>query len=368
MQNISVPSDIQKLMKDINKKFGDNTTQFLSTEFKMKIDTFSSGSLTLDLALGRGGYPKGYIMEFYGDSMGGKTTMSMLAIASFQREQMQMMAENPDYQERFCMFIDAEHTFDPKLAEQYGVDLARLIYVNPKTAENAIDTLEAYIRTNGVGLAVVDSVPSLVPSKIADSSIEQQTMGLLARMMSTTMMKITGPAHANTCSVIFINQVREKIGVMYGSPETTPGGRSLPFYSSVRLNVRAGEKIKIKDEVIGHWMRVRVVKNKFAVPFKEATFPLIYGVGIDKVDEVAQLSKLAGIMHQAGAWLKYITPDGEVVMRDGEEMKFNGHNKFVEYLRENPAFLAELEGHLRGVEVEAPDTIIEEEDKIPQNK
>lgn len=368
MQNISVPTDIQKLMKDINKKFGDDTTHFLSKEFKMKIDTFSSGSLTLDLALGRGGYPKGYIMEFYGDSMGGKTTMSMLAIASYQREQYALMAENPDYQERFCLFVDAERTFDPKLAGEYGVDLERLIYVSPKTAENAIDMLEAYIRTDGVGLAVIDSVPALVPSKIAESSIEQQTMGLLARMMSTTMMKITGPAHLHNCSIIFINQVREKIGVMYGNPETTPGGRSLPFYSSVRLNVRAGEKIKIKDEVIGHWMRIRVIKNKFAVPFKEATFPLIYGVGIDKVDEVAQLSKLAGIVQQFGAWLRYLSPEGEIIERNGVEMKFNGHNKFVEYLRENPEFLAELEGLLRGVEIEAPDTEVEETDKIPQNK
>lgn len=368
MSKPSVPTDIKKLIDGINKKYGENTTQFLSEEYEMKIDTWSTGSLMLDLALGRNGYPKGYILELYGESMGGKTTLSMLGIASYQREQLMLSSMEPDHKERYCLFIDAEHTFDPKLAREYGVDLDRLIYVSPKTAENAIDILEAYIRSGSVGLAVVDSVPALVPSKISESSIEQQTMGLLARMMSTTMMKITGPAKLHDCSVIFINQVREKIGVMYGNPETTPGGRALPFYASVRLNIRAGEKIKVGDDVIGHFMNVRVVKNKFAVPFKKAVFPLIYGVGVDKVDEVAQMSKLAGLVRQAGAWIRYEDEQGEVIVIDGVEMKFNGHNKFVEALRDTPKLMAALEGTLRGVELEAPDAEVEDEDTIPENQ
>lgn len=368
MSKPSVPSDVKKIIDAINKKYGENTTHFLSEEHEMKIDTWSTGSLMLDLALGRNGYPKGYIMEIYGESMGGKTTLSMLGIASFQREQLMLASMEPDHQERFCLFIDAEHTFDPKLAREYGVDLDRLIYVDPKTAENAIDILEAYIRSDRVGLAVVDSVPALVPSKISESSIEQQTMGLLARMMSTTMMKITGPAKLHDCSVIFINQVREKIGVMYGDPTTTPGGKALPFYSSVRLHVRAGEKIKNGDDVIGHFMNVRVVKNKFAVPFKKAVFPLVYGVGVDRVDEVAQMSKLAGLVRQAGAWIRYEDESGELIKIDDVEMKFNGHNKFVEGLRENPKLLAALENTLRGVEVEAEDAEVEDEDTIPENQ
>jgi len=366
--SLTVPTDLKKLMDSINKKFGENTTHFMNEEFEIQIDTFSSGSLTLDLALGRGGFPKGYIMEFFGESMGGKTTISMLAIASFQRDELRRSLEEEDHAERYAMFVDAEHTFDAKLAREYGVDLSRLIYVNPKSAENAIDVLDAYIRTDSVGLAVVDSVPALVPSKIAESSIEQQTMGLLARMMGTTMQKITGPAHLHNCSIIFINQVREKIGVMYGNPMTTPGGKALPFYSAVRLHVRAGEQIKVKDEVIGHWMKIKIAKNKFAVPFKEATFPLIYGVGVDKVDEVAQLSKFAGIVRQTGAWLRYEDENGDLYIRNGAEMKFNGHNKFVEFLRENPEILAELENRLRGVDIEAPDGEIEPEYTIKENE
>lgn len=337
---------LDKVLGMINKKFGENTATILTPDFVRDIKVFSSGSLTLDLALGRGGIPRGRLIEVFGPTSAGKTTLALLHIAEVQRAG-----------EGRAAFIDAEHTFDPVLAAEYGVDLSELVYVDPETAENAIDIADALIRSGEVRLIVIDSVSALTPSKIVESSVEQQTMGLLARFMSTTCQKLNGPAYANDCTVLFINQIREKIGGFSpaGTPTTTSGGRALPFYSSVRLNVRAGDQLKNKDEVYGHIVKVKVVKNKVGTPHKEAAFPLIYGKGVDRVDEVSQLSILAGIIRQAGAWFRYEDADGEPVERAGQICKFQGRAALVEFMRANPEFLIEIENKLRGVELEAPD-------------
>ena len=294
--------------------------------------------------------------------MSGKTTICFLHIAEVQRNERAKAEADSTYKERYPAFVDAEHAFDPKLAAEYGVDLERLIYINPKTAENAIDAVDALIRSGNVACIVIDSVSSLVPTKIVESSIEQQTMGLLARFMSTVCQKLTGIAYANDTTLIFINQIREKIGVLYGNPETTSGGRALPFYASVRLNVRMGDQLKNKDEVYGHNVKVKVTKNKVGIPFKEASFPLIYGHGVDRADEIAQLTVLAGIIRQAGAWFRYEDESGSIIVRENLELKWQGRNAFAEYIRNNPFFMMELEDRLRGKEIEAPTGEPEDED------
>lgn len=338
---------LDKVLGLINKKFGDNTATILTPDYVREIKVFSSGSLTLDLALGRGGIPRGRLVEVFGPTSAGKTTLALLHIAEVQRAG-----------EGRAAFIDAEHTFDPILAAEYGVDLSELVYVDPVTAENAIDITDALIRSGEVRLVVIDSVSALTPSKIVESSIEQQTMGLLARFMSTTCQKLNGPAYTNDCTVLFINQIREKIGGYSpngATPTTTSGGRSLPFYSSVRLNVRAGDQLKHGNDVYGHIMKIKVVKNKVGTPHKEAAFPLIYGRGIDRVDEIGQLAMLAGIITQGGAWFRYPDENGDPIQRDGEVFKWNGRANVIEFIRNHPAFMIELEQRLRGIEIEAPD-------------
>lgn len=232
--------DLEKLFGQINKQFGAGTIKFGGGP---EIQTTSSGSLTLDLAIGRGGVPHGRIIEVFGPEAGGKTTMALLHAVKVQQERKGLVG-----------FIDAEHAFDPMLAASYGVNLEELAYVDPKTAENAIDTIEALVRSGEFRLIIVDSVSALTPTKIAESSMDQQTMGLQARLMSTAMMKLNGPAYQNNCTILFINQLREKVGGYAPNgvvPTTTSGGRALPFYSSLRLNVRRGDNITEKEDTIG---------------------------------------------------------------------------------------------------------------------
>lgn len=335
--------DLEKLFAQINKQFGDETIRIVGRDSNIQVRTTPTGSLTLDLALGRGGFPRGRIIEIYGPSMSGKTTICYLHIAEVQRQN-----------EGYAAFIDAEHSFDPKLAEEYGVDLDKLVLVQPRSAENAMDTAEALARSGQFRLIVTDSVSALVPQKIAESSMEQQTMGLLARFMSTAMQKLDPVAAHYDCTMIFINQIREKIGVMYGNPETTSGGRALPFYASVRLHVRMGEQIKEKDDVIGHYVKCKVTKNKVAIPFKEAIFPLMYGKGVDRVYEIVELACLAGIIQQSGAWFRYADVTGEIVNRNGTLYKWQGKANLTQFVRDNPLFLHELEEILRGSDVQAP--------------
>lgn len=338
--------DLEKLFAQINKNFGQNTIQMLTKEFVPEVKTTSSGSLILDLAIGRGGIPRGRIVEVFGPEASGKTTMSFLHGAEVQQKDEGLVA-----------FIDAEHAFDPLLAASYGIDLDKLTYIDPKTAENAIDITEALIRSGAYRLIIIDSVSALTPSKIIDSSIEQQTMGLLARFMSTTCQKLNGIAYQMDCTVLFINQIREKIGGYSPTgqaPTTTSGGRALPFYSSLRLNVRRSENIKQGEDTIGHWVKVKVVKNKIGAPFKEATFPLYYTVGVDHVYETVEMAVLAGIIKQGGAWFSFRDETDDVIERDGVAYKWQGKANLTAFVKENEAFYNELQGLLRGVEIEAP--------------
>lgn len=336
-------SDINKLMETINKELGPNTISFGGGP---EIIVNSSGSLLMDLALG-GGIGQGRIVEYYGDSMAGKTTLAFLHMAQIQK-----------LQQGYVAFIDMEHAMNPNLAAKYGVDVDSLIYVNPRTAENAIDTVDALIRTGQVRLIVIDSVSALVPTKIVESSAEQQTIGLLARFMSMAMQKLTGIAYEHDCTLLFINQTREKIGGFSpaGTPKTTSGGRALPFYASQRVEVKMGEHIKQGNEVVGHLVKVKIKKNKLAVPFKEASFPLIYGKGVDIVDEIAQVAVLAGLVVKSGAWISFINQEtGELRKYNGVDLKFQGQAKFTAFLRENPDFCSWLENTIRGIEVDLPD-------------
>ncbi|MEX3713443.1 recombinase RecA [Cytobacillus horneckiae] len=336
---------IEKLMSTINKKLGESTIGYSATTGPV-IKTYSSGSLTMDLALG-GGVANGRIFEYFGNSMAGKTTLAFLHIAEVQRAN-----------DGYVAFIDMEHAMNKELAAEYGVDLGKLIYVNPKTAENAVDIADSLIRSGEVRLIVVDSVSAMVPTKIVESSAEQQTMGLLARFMSTTMQKLTGIAYEHECSVGFINQIREAIGKFSpaGTPTTTSGGRALPFYASQRIQVKMGEYIKDGNDIIGHLVKIKVVKNKIAVPFKEASFPLIYGKGVDRIDEIAQVAVLAGVVVKTGAWCRIVDAEtGEIRVYDGKELKFNGQAALVAYLHETPEIATELEAKIRGIEVELPE-------------
>lgn len=347
---------LDKILKGINKQYGENTAQILTEDYVREIKVFSSGSLALDLALGRGGIPRGRIVEFYGPESAGKTTMALLHMAEVQKAD-----------EGAVVFIDAEHTFDPVLAKSYGVQLDKLVYIDPRTAENAIDTADALIRTGEVRLIVIDSVPALTPTKISESSIEQQTMALLARFMSTTLQKITGPAYEHDCTVLFINQLREKPGAYSPIPgqaaTTTPGGKSLPFYSSVRLNIRRTERLKDGKEPIGQTIKVQVVKNKVGVPHKEATFNLFYNHGIDRIEEISQLAVYAKIVRQGGAWFTLPDNNGEPIERNGVAYKWNGRQKFIDHLREDEWLLDYLEDKIRNSNVEAKVA----EDIIPED-
>jgi recombination protein RecA len=340
--------DLAKLFTQINKQFGAQTIQMLTEEFVPQIKTYSTSSKILDLAIGRGGIPSGRIVEVFGPEASGKTTLSFLHAAEVQKAGEGLVA-----------FIDAEHAFDPLLAASYGVNLDQLTYINPQTAENAIDIAEALIRSGLYRLVIIDSVSALTPTKIVESSIEQQTMGLLARFMSTTCQKLNGIAYQNDCTILFINQIREKIGGWAPAGQvatTTSGGRALPFYASLRLNVRRAENIKEKgsDDTIGHWMKVKVVKNKIGAPFKEAHFPLYYTVGVDNVYELVELACLANIIVQRGAWFSYRDENDEIIKRGDLEYKWQGKANLTDFVRENDDFFEELHQQVVNAAIEAP--------------
>lgn len=360
---MALNKNLAQLTAKIQKTYGKEMVSLASNITERDIITHSTGSLMLDLALGAGGragMPEGRLVEVYGPESAGKTTTVMLMIAARQKEEDLKEMQDPSYEKKSCLFVDAEHAFDMQLAEEYGIDLAQLLYISPETGEQAMDVLDAYIRTGAIGLAVVDSVPAIVPASVEKASFEQQHMAVLARFMSGVCQKLSGPAYKNKCTLIFINQIREKVGVMYGSPETTPGGRALKYYSSIRMTVRAGEKIKDGTDIIGHQMKIRIVKNKIAVPFKEATVNLIYGEGVDKADEMFQIALKAGFIKQGGAWFSYVNDDGEVREFAGEPMKFQGREKGIEAVRRIPTFYGELEDLIRGVQVEADSMTPEE--------
>lgn len=323
-------TDVDKTIAALNKKFGGGSVQRLGENFTdYSIRTVSTGSLLLDLALGRGGLPVGRIVELYGQQSSGKTS-----IALFHTSQVQKTG-------RLAAFIDMEQALDPDLAVSYGVNVDDLYVSQPSTGEEALEVAESLARTGDFGIIVIDSVSSLLPEAEAEAEMAQQSIGLQARLMSKAMRKLAPVAAENNCTIVFINQIREKVGVMYGNPETTSGGRALAFYSSVRIEVRqdGGASGQIKDRsgnVIGHKVKCKIVKNKTATPYKEAVFSLMYGQGIDRIEEVSSVAVIAGMIRQGGAWYTYGTEG------DPGYFKIQGKESLDQYLRDHPDLCEEL--------------------------
>lgn len=310
-------------MDQITKQFGDGSIMKLGEQHKANVELISSGALSLDLALG-GGYPKGRILEIYGPESSGKTTLTLHAIAEVQRAG------------GTAAFIDAEHALDPSYARRLGVDTDNLLVSQPDNGEQALEIAETLVRSNAVDLVVVDSVAALVPQAEIDGEMGDSHMGLQARLMSQALRKLTGIINKSKTTVIFINQIRMKIGVMFGNPETTTGGNALKFYASVRLDIRRTGQIKVGEDIIGSRTKVKVVKNKIAPPFRIAEFDIMYNEGISKTGDVLDLAVQHGIVGKAGAWFDY----NDAKIGQGREAS-------KVYLKEHPEVLAEIEQKVR---------------------
>lgn len=310
-------------MDQITKQFGDGSIMKLGEAKKVDVELLPSGSLSLDIALG-GGYPKGRIMEIYGPESSGKTTLTLHAIAEIQK------------QGGTAAFIDAEHALDPAYAKRLGVDTDNLLVSQPDNGEQALEIVETLVRSNAVDLIVVDSVAALVPQAEIDGDMGDSHMGLQARLMSQALRKLTGIINKSKATVIFINQIRMKIGVMFGNPETTTGGNALKFYASVRLDIRRTGQIKEGEEIIGNRTKVKVVKNKIAAPFRTAEFDIMYNEGISKTGDVLDLAVQHGIVGKSGAWFDY--SDAKI----GQ-----GREATKKYLKENADVMAEIEQKVR---------------------
>ena len=307
-------------ISQIEKKFGKGSVMRLGDRTAVDVDVIPSGSLTLDKALGIGGYPKGRIIEIYGPESSGKTTLTLHAIA-----QAQMQGGK-------AAFIDAEHAIDPVYAKNLGVDIDELILSQPDSGEQALEIAEMLVRSGVIDLIVIDSVAALVPQVELDGEMGDAAVGLQARLMSKALRKLSGVMNKTNCTVIFINQLREKIGVMYGNPETTTGGRALKFYSSVRVEIRRSEQIKQNGEIIGNKANIKVVKNKVAPPFKTTQVDIIYGKGISRDGEILDLAVEGDIVEKSGAWYAY---NGEKIGQGRENAK--------NFLIEHPAIFEEVE-------------------------
>ena len=307
-------------ISQIEKKFGKGSVMRLGDRTAVDVDVIPSGSLTLDKALGIGGYPKGRIIEIYGPESSGKTTLTLHAIAQAQK------------QGGKAAFIDAEHAIDPVYAKNLGVDIDELILSQPDSGEQALEIAEMLVRSGVIDLIVIDSVAALVPQVELDGEMGDAAVGLQARLMSKALRKLSGVMNKTNCTVIFINQLREKIGVMYGNPETTTGGRALKFYSSVRVEIRRSEQIKQNGEIIGNKANIKVVKNKVAPPFKTTQVDIIYGKGISRGGEILDLAVEGDIVEKSGAWYAY---NGEKIGQGRENAK--------NFLIEHPAIFEEVE-------------------------
>lgn len=293
-------------MKQIEKQYGKGAVMKLGDEADRHVESSPSGSIALDVALGIGGYPKGRIIEIYGPESSGKTTFALTAIAEVQRLG------------GFAAFIDAEHALDPQYAKALGVDVDNLILSQPDTGEQALEIAEALIRSGAIGIVVVDSVAALVPEAEINGDMGDSHVGLQARLMSQAMRKLSGIISKTNTIAIFINQIREKVGVMFGNPETTSGGRALKFYASVRLEVRRSEQIKAGNDVVGNKVNIKVVKNKVAPPFKQATVDIVYGKGVSRMGELVDLAVELEIIKKSGAWYAY---EGEKIGQGRENAK-----------------------------------------------
>jgi recombination protein RecA len=311
-------------LANIEKQFGKGAVMRLGQNTAMNVETISTGSLSLDLALGIGGVPKGRIIEIYGPESSGKTTVALHIIAQAQKA-------GGD-----AAFIDAEHALDPVYARALGVDVDSLLVSQPDNGEQALEITEALVRSGAISVIVIDSVAALVPRAEIEGEMGDSHVGLQARMMSQALRKLAGAISKSNCIAILINQLREKIGVMYGSPEVTTGGRALKFYASVRIDVRKIEQIKSGTDIIGVHTRAKVVKNKVAPPFREGEFDIMYGTGISHVGEIVDLASQLGIIQKSGSWFSY-----------GESRLGQGRENVKEYLTNNPATAEEIEKKVR---------------------
>ncbi|MED4285556.1 recombinase RecA [Priestia megaterium] len=306
-------------LKQIEKQFGKGSVIKMGEGTHTKVEASSSGSLGLDIALGINGYPKGRIMEVYGPESSGKTTVSLHAIAEVQKNGGR------------AAFIDAEHALDPVYARKLGVDIDELLLSQPDTGEQALEIAEALVRSGAVDIIVVDSVAALVPQKEIEGEMGDSHVGLQARLMSQALRKLSGAINKSKTIAIFINQIREKVGVMFGNPETTPGGRALKFYSSVRLEVRRAEQLKLGNDIVGNKTRIKVVKNKMAPPFRVAEVDIMYGEGISKEGEILDIGSELDIVQKSGSWFSY-----------NEERLGQGRENAKAFLKENPEIREEI--------------------------
>jgi recombination protein RecA len=312
-------------LAQIDRAFGKGSAMRLGSREAIEIETISTGSLGLDIALGIGGLPRGRVVEIYGPESSGKTTLALHAVAEAQKAG------------GAAAFVDAEHALDPIYARKLGVDIDNLIVSQPDTGEQALEITDTLVRSNAVDILVIDSVAALVPRAEIEGEMGDSHVGLQARLMSQALRKLTGSISKSRCTVIFINQVRMKIGVMYGNPETTTGGNALKFYASVRLDIRRTGQIKDRDDIVGNATRVKVVKNKLAPPFKQVEFDIMYGEGVSKLGEVLDLGVKAGLIEKSGAWFSYDS------IRIGQ-----GRENAKAYLKENPEVADRLERAIRG--------------------
>ncbi|MBR3489952.1 MAG: recombinase RecA [Bacilli bacterium] len=315
---------LNQVMQDIEKQFGKGSIMRLGADSKMEIDTVSSGSLALDIALGVGGYPKGRIIEIYGPESSGKTTFALHAIAEVQKLGGR------------AAFIDAEHALDPVYARNLGVNIDELLLSQPDTGEQALEICDALVRSSAINIIVIDSVAALVPQAEIEGEMGDSHVGLQARLMSQALRKLAGTINKTNTIAIFINQLREKVGVLFGNPETTTGGRALKFYSTIRMDVRKAEAIKMGENIVGSYTKVKIVKNKVAPPFKSANIEIMYGTGISKEGEIIDLATEDGILEKSGSWYAY---KGEKLGQGRETVKA--------VLKENPKLCTELENLIR---------------------
>ena len=334
---------LEQVLADIEKQFGKGAIMKLGEKGISNIDVVSSGSITLDRALGVGGYPKGRIIEIFGPESSGKTTIALHAIAEVQKTGGK------------AAFIDAEHALDPIYAKKLGVDTDELLLSQPDTGEQALEIVEALVRSGAMSIIVIDSVAALVPQAEIEGEMGDSHVGLQARLMSQALRKLSGVINKTNTICIFINQLREKVGIMFGNPETTPGGRALKFYSSVRLDVRRGEQIKVNGDVLGNKTIIKVVKNKVAPPFKTAEVEIMYGEGVSKTGEIIDMGVNLGIIDKSGAWFSY---KGEKIGQGKENAKL--------VLKNNADLYKEIEKKVRDElfkELSEPEDKKEEKDK-----
>ncbi len=315
---------LESALKQIEKQFGQGAIMRMGTNNHLKVDAISTGSLTLDIATGIGGLPKGRIIEIYGPESSGKTTLALHCVAEAQKAGGE------------AAFIDAEHALDPVYAENLGVDVDSLLVAQPDNGEQALEITEQLVRSGAIDIIVVDSVAALVPKSEIEGEMGDSHVGLHARLMSQALRKLAGAINKSNCVIIFINQLREKVGVIYGNPEVTTGGRALKFYASMRIDVRRIEQIKAPgNEFVGSRTRAKIVKNKVAPPFKQAEFDIMYGTGIDREGEICDLAVNLGIIKKSGSWFSY------------GEQRFQGRDKLKDLIKNNPDFASEIEAQVK---------------------